>query len=138
RYFYSHHITLLEDKSTGEMIDLHETNTYTYAVGEVTGDVHDRFVLHLLSVTTDLEDLETDQVAAGNQIQIKSLGSKVMVSVNTELLVDGPGSIEVFTIEGRKVAEVPALSSRTLVFLPDESGVYIVRARFGNKVKSER
>ena len=48
----------------------------------------------------------------------------------------GPGRIEVYTIEGRKVSEFP-LNSRTLIFLPNESGVYIVRATFGQMVKSE-
>ncbi|WP_227626001.1 T9SS type A sorting domain-containing protein [Geofilum rubicundum] len=43
-----------------------------------------------------------------------------------------------YTIEGRKISEVPARSSRTLILLPDERGVYIIRAKFGNQVKSER
>ena len=62
----------------------------------------------------------------------------MLVSVGMDMLQDGFGAVEIYTIEGRKVQEVPARSSRTLVILPGQSGVYIVRAVFGTKVKSER
>ncbi len=119
------------------MLDVSRTNSYAYTA-DAGGDLHDRFVLHFYKVATSLDLVGDGEVEAGNAIQIKSVGNKVMVSTNMELLAEGPGFIEIYSVAGSKLQEVPAKSSRTLVLLPSESGVYIVRARFGNLVKSER
>jgi hypothetical protein len=55
-----------------------------------------------------------------------------------DLVQQNPGAIEIYTIDGRKISDVPARSSRTLVLLPNERGVYIVKAQFGQLVKSAR
>jgi hypothetical protein len=136
-YYYGHHAPYLEDKETGAFINLLQENTYTYSVSE-TGENHDRFALNFYYVTTDLETPGEDETDAGSAISIKSLAGKVLVSVGMDLLKDGNGTVEIYTIDGRKISEVPARSSRTLILLPHESGVYIIRAKFGNQVKSER
>jgi hypothetical protein len=85
-----------------------------------------------------LETPGEDETDAGSAISIKSLAGKVLVSVGVDLLKNGAGTVEVYTIEGRKISEVPALSSSTLVILPYEPGVYVIRAKFGKRVKSEQ
>jgi hypothetical protein len=79
-----------------------------------------------------------DEQEAGNEISIKSVSGKVLVSVGMDMLQKGLGLVEVYSIDGRKVSEVPARSGRTLVMLSNQNGVYIVRAKFGNLIKSER
>src|SRR5690554_2444384 len=137
RYYHADHTVYLEDKVTGAMLDVSRTNSYSY-VADAEGDVHDRFVLYFYKVATSLDLAGDGEVEAGDAIQIKSVGTKVMVSANMELVAEGPGVIEIYSVAGRKLQEVPANSSRTLVLLANESGVYIGRARFGNLVKSER
>src|SRR5690554_126500 len=131
------HDVYFEDKETGAFMNVNRTPSYTYSVGSV-GDNHERFALHFYKVVTGIESPSAEEEDAGSAIQIRNVGNKVMVSASMELVQAGPGRIEVYTIEGRKVSEVPAQSSRTLIFLPKESGVYIVRAAFGQLVKSER
>lgn len=135
-YYDGMHNVYFEDKETGAFLNVARNDSYSYRVNE-TGVQDDRFVLHFYRVTTDLETPMVGEEDAGNDISIKSIGDKVLVSVGMEMLQDGFGTVEIYTIEGRKVQEVPA-RSRTLVILPGQSGVYIVRAVFGTKVKSER
>lgn len=138
-HFTGEHAVYFEDKATGAFLNVARNSTYEYSVKQ-TGEDHDRFVLHLYKVTTDLEEVraDNDEIAAGEEISIKSIAGKVLVSVGMDLVQQNPGTIEIYTIDGRKVSEVPARSSRTLVLLPNERGVYIVRAQFGQLVKSER
>jgi hypothetical protein len=131
------HEVYFEDKETGAFLNVSRMPSYTY-MPDVLGDNHERFALHFYKVATGIETPSAEEEDAGSAIQIRNVGNKVMVSASMELVQAGPGRIEVYTIEGRKVSEVPAQSSRTLIFLPNESGVYIVRATFGQMVKSER
>jgi hypothetical protein len=136
-HFNSNHAILLEDRYNGTVVNLRSQNTYSY-IAEAIGDNHDRFVLKLHNITTNTDVIKDDEVNAGNEIQIRNAGSMILVTASMNLISQGPGVIEIFTVEGRKLQEVPAHSSRTLILMPKESGVYIVRARFGNTVKSER
>jgi hypothetical protein len=136
-YYYGQHTPYLEDKETGTFINLLHENSYTYTVSE-TGDNHDRFVLNFYLVSTNLETPGADETDAGSAIKIKSLSGKVLVSMSPELAQSGNAMVEVYTIDGRKVDTLPVLSSRTLLFLPDEKGVYIIRAVANKAVKSER
>src|SRR5690554_2848889 len=136
-HYDAEHAPYFEDRQTGAFLSLHRSNSYTYSVKE-TGDNHDRFALHFYKVTTSVEEPQMDEQEAGNEISIKSVSGKVLVSVGMDMLQNGPGVVEVYSIDGRKVSEVPARSGRTLVMLSNQNGVYIVRAKFGNLVKSER
>jgi hypothetical protein len=131
------HEVYFEDKETGAFLNVSRMPSYTY-MPDVLGDNHERFALHFYKVVTGIESPSAEEEDAGSAIQIRNVGNKVMVSASMELVQERPGRIEVYTIEGHKVSELPAQSSRTLVFLPSESGVYIVRATFGQRVKSER
>lgn len=131
------HDVYFEDKETGAFLNVSRMPSYTYTPGAI-GDNHERFALHFYKVVTGIETSSAEEEEAGSAIQIRNVGNKVMVSASMELVQEGPGRIEVFTIEGHKVSELPAQSSRTLVILPSAGGVYIVRAKFGNLVKSER
>ncbi len=136
-YYYGQHAPYLEDRETGAFINLLQEPSYTYTVSE-TGENHDRFVLNFYYVTTDLESPGEDETDAGSSINIKSIAGKVLVSMSPELIQSGDAMVEIYTIDGRKLASVPARSSRTLLFLPDEKGVYIIRAVAGKSVKCER
>jgi hypothetical protein len=131
------HEVYFEDKETGAFLNVSRMPSYTY-MPDVLGDNHERFALHFYKVATGIETPSAEEEEAGSAIQIRNVGNKVMVSASMELVQESPGRIEVYTIEGHKVSELLAQSSRTLVFLPSESGVYIVRATFGQRVKSER
>lgn len=139
RYFNNEYTAYLEDRYTGTYINLLQNNSYTYSVVTL-GEVHDRFVVHLHKITTGIEEVlpEQGQTDGSDFIKIRSLGDKVLVSVSAELIQNGPGVIEVYSIDGRKISEIPAASSRTFLILPQEKGVYIVRAIFGKHIKSER
>lgn len=136
-HYDAEHTPYFEDRQTGAFLSLHRSNSYTYSVKE-TGDSHDRFALHFYKVTTSIEEPQMDEQEAENEISIKSVSGKVLVSVGMDMLQNGPGLVEVYSIDGRKVSEVPARSGRTLVMLSNQNGVYIVRAKFGNLIKSER
>lgn len=125
------------DKKTGAYMPVSHNSTYEY-LPDGNGDLHDRFALLFTpAVTTELVTPEVkDNVAEG--IRIRSYEGKVLVTADEALLHVGPGLVEIFTIEGRKVSEAKASSSRTLLILPAETGSYIVRATFGTVVKSER
>src|SRR5690554_1597714 len=125
------------DKKTGAYMPVSHNSTYEY-LPDGNGDLHDRFsLLFTPAVTTELVTPEVkDNVAEG--IRIRSYEGKVLVTADEALLHVGPGLVEIFTIEGRKVSEAKASSSRTLLILPAETGSYIVRATFGAVVKSER
>ena len=89
------------------------------------------------SITTSFNSPKSNKEEA-SAIRIIAVGSKVMVSTSPDAAQKDVGRIEVYTIEGRKLSEVPAHSSRTLVILPNEKGIYIIRASFGKLFKSER
>lgn len=139
RYFDNEYTAYLEDRDNGTYINLLQNNSYTYSVVTL-GEVHDRFVVHLHKITTGIEEVlpEQGQTDGSDFIKIRSLGDKVLVSVSAELIQNGPGVIEVYSIDGRKISEIPAASSRTFLILPQERGIYIVRVNFGRYVKSER
>lgn len=139
RYFDNEYTAYLEDRDNGTYINLLQNNSYTYSVVTL-GEVHDRFVVHLHKITTGIEEVlpEQGQTDGSDFIKIRSLGDKVLVSISAELIQNGPGVIEVYSIDGRKISEIPAASSRTFLILPQERGIYIVRAIFGRYVKSER
>ena len=139
RYFNNEYTAYLEDRYTGTYINLLQNNSYTYSVVTL-GEVHDRFVVHLHKITTGIEEVlpEQGQTDGSDFIKIRSLGDKVLVSISAELIQNGPGVIEVYSIDGRKISEIPAASSRTFLILPQERGIYIVRVIFGRYVKSER
>ncbi|WP_044117959.1 T9SS type A sorting domain-containing protein [Alkaliflexus imshenetskii] len=135
-YFNGMHSVYLEDRDTGAYSNITRGGSYSYTVTE-TGERDDRFMLHFYQVSTRIEpDMEDGRTSAG--INILSMNGKVLVSFTPELLQQGEGIIELYTIEGRKVSETTARNSRTIIMLPRESGVYIVRAAAGGAVKSER
>jgi hypothetical protein len=136
-YFTGQHTIYLEDRETGALVNLFHENEYSYSVTK-TGEVDDRFVLHFYKVSTGIETPGEDEMDAGNDIKIKSIGDKVLVSMSSELLSSGNAYVEIYAINGRKVDTVPARSSRTLIFLPKERGVFVIRAVANNRVKSER
>ncbi|TCO07430.1 beta strand repeat-containing protein [Natronoflexus pectinivorans] len=135
-YYYGMHSVYLEDRDTGAFIHVTAGGEYVYTVSE-PGERDDRFVLHFYMVSTDLEpEMEDPNAAAG--IRINGVAGKVLVSIDSQLLQMGDANIEVFSIEGQKVSETKAQSSRTLVVLPRTSAIFIVRVTAGDVVKSER
>ena len=150
--FTANYDLVLEDKEADTFIDLSETNTHSYSVDKV-GTNHDRFVIHLKSnqggdetqtpdenedISTGLQDNDEETTDAQSAIRITSISNKVLVSVDMELVQKEAGVVEVYTVDGYKISEVPAPTSRTLIILPEISGVYIIHARFSSQVKSKK
>ncbi|ASB49939.1 hypothetical protein [Alkalitalea saponilacus] len=135
-YYYGMHSVYLEDRDTGAFIHVTAGGEYVYTVSE-PGERDDRFVLHFYMVSTDLEP-EMEDPSAAASIRINGVAGKVLVSIDSQLLQMGEANIEVFSIEGQKVSETLARSSRTLVVLPRTSAIFIVRVTAGDVVKSER
>ncbi|SKC24179.1 T9SS type A sorting domain-containing protein, partial [Alkalitalea saponilacus] len=69
---------------------------------------------------------------------ITGVAGKALVSIQSDLLQMGDPLIEVYSIDGSKINEMNARSSRTLVMLPRTSGIFIIRVSVGDLVKSER
>jgi hypothetical protein len=89
-HYDAEHTPYFEDRQTGAFLSLHRSNSYTYSVKE-TGDNHDRFALHFYKVTTSVGEPQMDEQEAGNEISIKSVSGKVLVSVGMDMLQNGPG-----------------------------------------------
>ncbi|ASB49940.1 hypothetical protein CDL62_12725 [Alkalitalea saponilacus] len=135
-YYYGMHSVYLEDRDTGAFIHVTAGGEYVYTVSE-PGERDDRFVLHFYMVSTDLEpEMEDPKAVSG--INITGVAGKALVSIQSDLLQMGDPLIEVYSIDGSKINEMNARSSRTLVMLPRTSGIFIIRVSVGDLVKSER
>jgi hypothetical protein len=120
----------LLDNLTGDEINLDEQTTYTYTP-EVLGVSNDRFVLSfndsessISEVSTAVIDIQEETDVDG--INIVGVNGRAIVSINRELLLEGNGLIEVYSVLGEKLSESEARTSKTFLVLPDQVGVYVV------------
>jgi len=118
----------LEDKISGEMIDLHETIAYTFFAEEGTTD--DRFILHFNPDFTDVDS----QVAA-EQIGIYAFDKTICVNYKMEV----PAQIRVFDLLGKEVIN-QNLSPNQLntIAMNHEKGYYIVKVVSSRTIKTQK
>lgn len=125
--FNANYDVVLEDKVTGEWIDMEVVDGYTYTP-EQMGDVHDRFVLHLnrvQQVPTSID--ENDMQGAEQGITVIGKDESVLVKIDAKLLINGQASIEVLDTNGHLVNSITTTSSESNLALPSVSGMYIVK-----------
>lgn len=127
-HYNSEDVILLRDEYEDVEINLRKVNQYSYEpVG--LGDNHDRFVLRFNP--TGYEDVSTTifdetERQGSNQINIIGINGRAIVSISRELLAQGAGKIEVYSIDGIKLSESEVRTNKTFLVLPDQTGVYIV------------
>ena len=107
----------LEDVLSGEIIDLHETVSYTFSAKEGTSE--DRFILHFNPGITEI-----NPESATNQIGIYSFDNTICVNYQ----MAAPAMIHVFDLLGKEVL-VQNLSPNQLntFVMNHDKGYYIVK-----------
>lgn len=128
---------LLEDKETGIISDMRETDVYSYS--PVIGTDHDRFVLHIQPVLEVPTGLKGTDSGHSDEIQIIGFEDYAIVRIPEPLISQNGASIEVMDMNGRVVTALESIkSTETRISLPENSSVYIVRVRTTNSVASKK
>jgi len=135
--FDANYDVFLEDKETGSWIDLRTTNSYTYTPAQI-GDDHDRFVLHFEKVKQIPTNVEKPQESGVDGIKITGMKDYALVRISANLLQSSEATIEVLDINGRLMNRINTSEMVKDVELPDDSGVYFVRVKVGESVKTEK
>lgn len=136
--FNAMHTVTLEDLKTGEVTNLRGTESYTYKP-LATGDVHDRFEIHLKYVVTSVVNPEDKQNQVDdNDISISGVKGKAVVKISSYLLDMDDAQIEVYTLTGQRVSSTTSAASLTLVNLPNTEAVYVIKVMAGGKTKTEK
>ena len=126
----------LEDKVTGNWVNLSATPEYTYTP-VVLGEVHNRFVIHISHVPTSVGDpVEAD--GRNNEIVIKGIQGKAYIKINQELLKKGDAQIEVYTIDGQLLSKTRSGLAENEILLPHINALVVVKVIAGREVKSEK
>ncbi|UBM62974.1 T9SS type A sorting domain-containing protein [Candidatus Sulfidibacterium hydrothermale] len=119
---------ILEDKVTGEKINLNEITNYDFSAQD--GDNTDRFVLHINGVTgispasEQTDDLQV--FSSGNTIYLH--GQKVL-----------NGKVFVFNTLGQKVYEsILNGTTRQQIHMTQQAGIYIVRIENDHRVVTKK
>lgn len=137
--FNAGHVVTLEDRETGEIVNLRANNTYTYTPSRL-GEVHDRFALNFNLVTTSVvnPDIAAEENKPVSGIKITGANGRAIVTVKTELLDMGDAHIEVFSLDGQKVSETMASTSQSLIILPKVNSVFVIKVTAGTEMKTEK
>ena len=98
----------------------------------------DRFVIHFTdkSIATDINDVSVS-VKDESGIDISKDGSYALVTVDRNLLVH-KGQVAVYNLSGELIATCEIEGELTQIALPEQTGLYLVKARFGNHVVTEK
>ena len=136
--FNSGHTVTLEDRETGEMVNLMVDKSYIYTPLRL-GEVHDRFVIHLNFITTSVVNPEVTTPDKGlDGITITGIRGRAIVKVSNQLLENGEANIEIYTLDGQKISESRSGSVETMVVLPRVDALFIVKVSAGEITKTEK
>jgi hypothetical protein len=118
---------ILEDKLTGVFFDLNSRAQYVAQVA-ATGEIKDRFVLHINGVTAvpEIDQKLAKVYAANNQIFISLTGNNKILDV------------EVFNTLGQTVLRTPVNATETTLNLQGSNVVYIVKVTTSQGVESHK
>ncbi|MCF8302295.1 MAG: T9SS type A sorting domain-containing protein [Bacteroidales bacterium] len=118
----------LEDRKTGEQVNLSETPEYTFNIAE-PGTYNNRFFLHFKSAVGIDGDKPTEETlsiyAYQNSIYINAEEAK-------------EGTVTVFNTMGQVVAEQSLDPAKINRFEIDEAGAYVIRVHTGSEVKTQK
>ncbi|MGQ1888872.1 T9SS type A sorting domain-containing protein [Thermophagus sp. OGC60D27] len=136
--FNADYDVFLEDKETGVLININDSNQYVYTPVQL-GDDHDRFVLHLekvQKVATAVEEIEEDNDWDGIHI----IGQKeyALLQISPDLLINADATIQVLDLNGHLVSAYQTANTETQVDLPAQSGIYLLRVAAGGLVKTQK
>ncbi len=109
----------LEDLATGQIVNLREVNSYTFAADEGTAE---RFLVHFTAVQGIGDD------PASEVTSVYALDQKVFVQFNG---VDGV--ISIFNILGQEVSRDEAVQGLNILNVPQGNAVYIVKIISGTQ-----
>jgi hypothetical protein len=135
--FTDNYDVLIEDKVTGVWTDFREVHSYRYMPNN-TGNVHDRFVLHLnpvLQVPTDVVDIANGKTG---DIQITSRETHALVTISRDLLNGKAATIDLMDINGRLISSQSTKEIETEVQLPDVTAVYVVKVMAGGQQRTDK
>lgn len=127
--YYTNDIIVLHDRYLDTKVNLRKNNEYTYEPTNL-GDDHERFVIQFnpTDYKADVSVSIFDEIneEGSSKINIVGMNGRAIVSISRDLLADGAGLIEVYSIEGVKLDESEARTNKTFLVLPDQAGVYVV------------
>jgi hypothetical protein len=119
---------ILEDRITGEMLDLRGTETYTALIPN-EGTISDRFFLHING--------STSVPVIGNQklTKVYAVDNQIIIShtENSNIL-----DVEVINTLGQLVVQTPVNATETTITVPGRNLVYIVKIRTDEGVESHK
>nr|WP_321405308.1 hypothetical protein [uncultured Carboxylicivirga sp.] len=131
-------LVYLEDKDLDLFIDLRTNKEYVFT--PMASQSNDRFVIHFSDVTTKVSDLDDAELSQNENINIYKLGSKAVVKVTSDLLNSSYGQalVGLYSINGDMIEKKLIVSEQTILTLPKQTGVYIVKAQSLNHIKVEK
>ncbi len=136
--FNSGHSVELEDKETGELVNLRATPNYTYTPS-VLGEVNDRFVIHISYSATPVVNPEEEEVSSeSDDITITGMKGRAIVKIDYNLLESADALIEIFTLNGQKISKSTSGTNMTLVNLPQENSLFVIKVTAGGVMKTEK
>lgn len=125
----------LEDKVTGNQIDLRSTPDYAFTTD--AGTVNDRLVIHFEQAIST--DIETPDMLKDDNVRVYSQNSNVIVEVEKNLWrTDAATMIRIYTISGEIVVEQDINSNRVKIPLAASTAYYIVEVQIGSKFTREK
>jgi hypothetical protein len=127
---------VLEDRKTGAWTNMRDVDEYVYTPAQ-TGDVDDRFVLHLDPVVDKVPtNVESPDESGG----ITIIGQKeyAKVNISSGLFTVGKATIELMDMNGRLISREQTHETETEVMLPGNRGMYILKVTAGGQHKTEK
>lgn len=123
----------LEDKATGERINLRSQPEYSFKAAAGSSNV--RFVLFAHRVATDIESHPVDQAGT-----IKIFGHKgnAVVVVDDKLLIRGTATAVIYNLAGQQLSATILSENRSEIALPQLQGIYVVEVKAGGVVAREK
>ncbi len=109
----------LEDLATGQIVNLREVNSYTFAADEGTAE---RFLVHFTAVQ-GIGDGPASEVTS-----VYALDQKVFVQFNG---IDG--EISIYNILGQEVSRTAASEGLNILTVPQGNAVYVVKVISGTQ-----
>ncbi len=123
----------LEDKVTGDFVELNEGDKYTFKTESKINGIG-RFYIHTSARTLNVDDV----IANTNSIQIfKSNKQEITI---TGIHSNQPVKVQMFSVLGSEIYNQTFKGNNKLVVQPNtvETGVYIIRLEIEGKVKTKK
>jgi hypothetical protein len=117
----------LEDLLTGQIVNLREQSTYTFAHN--VNDDASRFVLRFYGVTG---------IDSNSALNCKVWNSNELIYISIPALTGENAQIELYDLLGRKLSEVNCTINNPIQLTAPRSGIVMVKVIAGNKVQTSK